>query len=240
MPDAVEDMDFGEKWLAKLSGRIDRLMGAEAREKIMAGSTHLDARSEAEEIIAWTRDAMERLEDIADPGTASEIMTGCSCQYPRSGLKVIRDAYRSTGNVDLAHGMLQERFISFLEHDLELDRPSIEGVIERGWGLAGVRRGNAIVATKIPKSGNLASYLQEADAGTRREYYCHCPRIRKAITTGQQIPSIYCYCGAGYYKGIWEEILGKPVGVEILKTVLKGDEVCSFLIHLPPWYKEDL
>lgn len=43
----------------------------------------------------------------------------------------------------------------------------------------------------------------------------------------------YCYCGAGFYKGIWEEILKKPVKVEVLKTVMKGDDICQIAIYLP-------
>ncbi|HUT21312.1 MAG TPA: hypothetical protein VM366_19345 [Anaerolineae bacterium] len=47
------------------------------------------------------------------------------------------------------------------------------------------------------------------------------------------IPEIYCYCGAGYYKGIWEAILGQPVRVEVLESVLKGGDVCTIAIDLP-------
>jgi len=43
----------------------------------------------------------------------------------------------------------------------------------------------------------------------------------------------YCYCGAGFYKGIWEEILQEPVEVEVLESVLKANEVCKIAIHLP-------
>ena len=49
----------------------------------------------------------------------------------------------------------------------------------------------------------------------------------------ETIPVIYCYCGAGFYTGIWEEILQKPVKVEVLESVLKGDDVCTFAIYLP-------
>jgi len=47
------------------------------------------------------------------------------------------------------------------------------------------------------------------------------------------ISTTYCYCGAGFYKGIWEEILQRPVEVEVLESVLSGGEVCKIVIHLP-------
>jgi hypothetical protein len=76
--------------------------------------------------------------------------------------------------------------------------------------------------------------MQESDPRVKREMYCHCPRVRDAIRNGQALPETYCYCGAGYYKGIWEEILGQPVEVEVLESVLGGGNVCKIAIHLPP------
>jgi predicted hydrocarbon binding protein len=85
----------------------------------------------------------------------------------------------------------------------------------------------------IPKSGYLFEYLMEADPEKRRETYCHCPRVRDALKISETIPPIYCYCGAGFYIGIWEEILQKPVEVEVLETVLSGDVVCKIAIQMP-------
>jgi hypothetical protein len=60
--------------------------------------------------------------------------------------------------------------------------------------------------------------------------YCHCPRIRAALHSVEHMPSLYCYCGAGFYKAIWEEILQRPIQVDVLESVLDGDEVCRFAI----------
>ncbi len=32
---------------------------------------------------------------------------------------------------------------------------------------------------------------------------------------------------------LWEDILQESVEVELVKSVLQGDDVCSFAIHLP-------
>jgi predicted hydrocarbon binding protein len=109
----------------------------------------------------------------------------------------------------------------------------ITEIINRGWGLAGIIDGDSVIATKIPKSGFLVAYFNETDPQKKRQYYCHCPRVREVIQHGETLPKIYCYCGAGYYKGIWEEILQKPVQVEVIESVLEGGEVCKISIHLP-------
>jgi len=74
--------------------------------------------------------------------------------------------------------------------------------------------------------------MNEPDPEKKRALYCHCPRIRDVLKTSQTIPPIYCYCGAGFYKGMWEEILQEPVEVELLESVLKGDDVCKVAVHL--------
>jgi hypothetical protein len=62
--------------------------------------------------------------------------------------------------------------------------------------------------------------------------YCHCPRIRKAVPRGKEVSPTYCYCGAGYYQDIWQEITQGAVEVEPLASVMAGDEVCTVAIHL--------
>ena len=67
----------------------------------------------------------------------------------------------------------------------------------------------------------------------KRKLYCHCPRVRDMVDEDPRLPKTYCYCGAGFYQGIWETILDQPVKVEVLKSVMVGDEVCQIAIHLP-------
>jgi predicted hydrocarbon binding protein len=228
-----EKFDFERAWLAKFSSRLDDIAGKEIRVKVMQGSEGLSSDSSRGEVIAWSRMAMERLESLVDEEGRKSIMTGCACHYPRSGLQDVRKEYEATQDIDIAHRMLQERFESFLSDTLELDDDLVAKVVGRGWGLAGIRQDGTIIATKIPKSGYLVQYMQETDPEKKRQVYCHCPRVRDALKTGVTISPTYCYCGAGFYKGIWEEILQEPVEVEVLKSVLKGDQVCTIAVHLP-------
>ena len=229
----AEGHDFEQAWLGKLARCLEEVAGEDIRRQVMQGSEALSERSERSEVIAWTRGAMERLESLVDAQQSKDILAGCACQYPKSDLQAVRERYEATGDIGLAHRMLQARFVSFLRDTLGLSDALIEEVVARGWGVAGVMAGDTIVATKIPKSGNLVAYMNEPDPEKRRQFYCHCPRVRDALRTSEALPPVYCYCGAGFYKSIWEEILQQPVEVEVLESVLDGGEVCKIAVRLP-------
>lgn len=228
-----ETLDFERAWLAKFASCLDEIAGEEIRKEVMRGSGALSSHSGRQEVIDWSKRAMERLDSLVDEKRRKAVMAGCSCQYPKADLQEMRKTYEATGDVDLVHQMLQEQFESFLKDSLQLSDELIEEIVGRGWGVVGVKRDNTIIATKIPKSGYLVEYMQETDPEKKRQYYCHCPRVRDVLKTSESISATYCYCGAGFYKGIWEEILQSPVEVEVLESVLKGDEVCTIAIHLP-------
>lgn len=229
----ADSVDFERYWLGKLARCLAELAGDEVREQVMAGSEGLSDQSDRDEVIAWTQQAVGRLEALVDGSLAKEVMLGCACRYPVEDLQAAREAYAGSGDVDRVHRMLQAQFESFLVDTLGLDDEMVGEVVSRDWGLAGVRDGDRIMATKIPKSGYLAAYLRETDPERKRQTYCHCPRVRDALQREATIPATYCYCGAGYYKGIWETILGQPVRVEMVRSVLSGDDVCTIAIHLP-------
>ena len=228
-----EKQDFERAWLAKFSNCLDEIAGKEIRRKVMQGNEELSSLSSRQEVISWSQGAMERLDSLVNENQAQEIMAGCACQYPKSGLQKIRERYETTGDIDLAHQMLQEQFESMLRDSLQLGDELVAEIVSRGWGSAGIKQGNTIIATKIPKSGYLIEYTKETDPEKQRQYYCHCPRIRDVLKTSETLSPTYCYCGAGFYKGLWEEILQQPVRVQVLESVLQGDQVCKIAVHLP-------
>jgi hypothetical protein len=228
-----EKQDFERAWLAKFSRCLDEIAGEKIRQQVMRGNEELSSSSSRQEVISWSQRAMQRLDSLVDEKQAQEIMAGCACQYPKSALQEIRRKYEATGGIGLVHQMLQAQFESLLRDSLKLSDELVEEIVSRGWGSAGVKQGNTIIATKIPKSGHLIAYMNETDPEKKRQYYCHCPRIREVLKTSETLSPTYCYCGAGFYKGIWEEILQRPVQVQVLESVLQGDQVCKIAVHLP-------
>jgi len=154
----------------------------------------------------------------------------CACQYPKERLEHMRQKYAETRDLDLVHRMLQEQFLATTKDFLDLDDRQLEDIRRRGWGVAGVREGGTIVATKMPFEFH--RYFEATTPEERRYRFCHCQGVREVIRRGDIFPKIYCYCGAGFYRGIWEHILQRPVKVEVLESVLFGGDFCRIAIHL--------
>ena len=225
--------DFETSWQNKFSREIENKLGEGASEGILEGGKALHDDSPTAEKITWTCRALDRLAGITDEKTRQDILIECACQYPIEELQDVKAAYQESRDVDLAISLLQAKFEFFLRETMELEEELVHVILAKGWGVAGVRQGNTIISTKIPKSGYLRQYFNEDDPLEMRRYYCHCPRVRDGINNQPILPLTYCFCGAGFYKGIWEEILGEPVEVEMLESVIQGDEACKIAIHLP-------
>ena len=232
MSEKARSNDFETQWQGKLTRAIEELAGTRIQELVLAGGEKLQDPNSSREKLLWTCEALEILAKTEDEKTRQEILTRCHCQYPLENLQDVKALYQETGDLDQVLDALQGKFEDFLRSSLQLEEELIEEVFQRGWGLAGIREGNVIIATKIPKSGYLREYFQTDDPLEKRRLYCHCPRVRDEIGSDPALPPEYCYCGAGFYRGIWEEILGKPVRVEVLKSVMTDDDVCRIAIHL--------
>ena len=96
----------------------------------------------------------------------------------------------------------------------------------------GRREGNIIFETKIPYMAK--RYLEESDPILKGYYYCHCPWAREAIKRKDvKLVDTFCHCSGGFHKKPFEAIFGQTLKVDVLESILKGDERCRFAIHLP-------
>lgn len=96
----------------------------------------------------------------------------------------------------------------------------------------GILVGDVVLKSKIPF--NPDKWLKEKDPKMRRYYACHCQLARDAILNDTAEPlSTFCYCSAGYEKFPLEVILGVPLEVEVLESVLAGGEKCRFAVKIP-------
>lgn len=225
--------DFEHLWHGRLTRHLDAALGEEARRAILDGGQSLSDATSRRDVIRWRRGMLKRPQAHAGGEDSQRILSDCACQYPRAGLAEVRSGYQESGDIATALRMLQSRFEGFLERDLGLEPELRKEIVARGWGLAGKLEGRAILATKMPKSGSVRKYFAERDGRRRRALGCHCPRVRLAPLLDETLPRTDCCCGAGFYKGIGEPILGRPIRVEVLSSVLSGDEQCSIAIRLP-------
>ena len=114
----------------------------------------------------------------------------------------------------------------------EIDDSVIEYVEKNKCGLAGIRDGNRVLLTKIPYMTK--QFLEEKDPQKKKYFYCHCPWVREGLLE-EDVPvnPIFCNCSGGYFKNHWETILDDEVKVELLESILLGDDKCKFALHLP-------
>ena len=221
---------FEKSWQQKLECAITHHTDGSVSDQVMKGGTRFGEKSNPKKIIGWTVKAVKILERETDEETFRDILAGCTCRHPEEELEQFRRLYRETGDIGLVHDRLQRYFLSFIREYKELEDEHIDYITSHGMGIAGRIEGDTIIAVKIPK--DFKAYLASDDAVERRYLYCHCPRLREAVRSGIPVPRSYCYCGAGYYRALWEYILGRRVRVEVTESVLSGDERCAFTVSV--------
>jgi hypothetical protein len=128
---------------------------------------------------------------------------------------------------------LKEKTLYFTQ---EIDEEVLEYVHNTPTCQNGVREGDVIYVTKIPYMAK--RYLHEKDPEKKRYYYCHCPWVREAIISDVKIPPDFCHCSAGFEKRPWDVIFDQPVKADVMETILKGDLICKFAIHIPKEFLE--
>lgn len=225
--------DFEAQWQRKLSNSIQQHTDDITPQTVLAGGEALSDQTPRLEIIAWSQNAMGNLLDLVEEENGQEIMSACACHAPDEQLLKLQTLYARTHDLDEVFDVMRKDHEIFLRENIQLNKEEMQAMREKEWGQPGKFDNHTITVTKIPKSGYLKEYLAAPDAQGKREVYCHCPRVRDAIKLGETIPAVYCYCGAGFYKHMWETILQVPVSVEVLESVLQGGDVCTMAVYLP-------
>lgn len=220
----IEINDFEEQWMVKLKTGMVGLSKQQVYEKIVAQnsqSTNLSRIIELVKII--TSECSEK--------EVNEILTVCACTASKEMFIEIREYYSKNKDLENTHKLLQETFRDFIRKYKNLTDEQINMILEKGMGMAGVLHDEIVTATKIPKQFH--EYYNEQDPHKKKYYYCHCPMIRGGFLTEEEMPnSDFCLCGAGFYKDLWEYILGRKVKVSLKESLLKGDGMCKIVIDL--------
>ncbi|MGA9397929.1 MAG: hypothetical protein WBV22_06685 [Anaerolineaceae bacterium] len=216
-PGGVIEVQFViHNWNALFARNLERVLGKDKRDQVMQGVERIDLETTPAEKFQWVKGAIERLEGQADDFQKYDVVSACAHVYPPGQLEKLRRAYAEaeTGSIDPLKAV--DAVLAFMASD-------------PGWGEKGAyREGNILYHTKHPADPE--GYAQAKTAGEKHAAYCFCPIIRGNLEKG--MPVSYCYCGSGWYRQQWEAATGKPVRVEVLESILKGDDVCRFAVHL--------
>ncbi|MBN1137420.1 MAG: GyrI-like domain-containing protein [Anaerolineae bacterium] len=203
-------------WNALLARHLERVVGAAGKEAVMQDGETVDLETPLDERFRWVRGALARLDGLASEGQKYDVLSSCAHVFPAEQVDKLRVVYQEararTGDALQA----VDEVIAFMDRD-------------PGWVEGSRREGRIVYAAKKPRDP--AAYAQAQTDAEKRRAYCFCPIIRNHLDQG--MPRTFCYCGAGWYRRQWEGATGKPVTTEIVKSILNGDDVCQFAVHLP-------
>ncbi len=84
--------------------------------------------------------------------------------------------------------------------------------------------------TRLAREGTILYQFYTPQAFTR-PMRCYCGLLR-GLPNDESVSKTYCNCSRGFVEKYWENVLGKPVKVDLLQAVVSGDKECKFAIHL--------
>jgi len=84
----------------------------------------------------------------------------------------------------------------------------------QGGGIA--REGGTLYQTYTPRKSGMR---------------CYCSLVR-SLPANETISPTYCQCAAGLVKKYWEDVLERPVRVELIHSSMSGAQECKFAIYL--------
>ncbi|MCG7844191.1 MAG: DUF6144 family protein [Methanomassiliicoccales archaeon] len=227
--------------LPLIERRVGEMVGNASREVVFYGWERPPLGTPPEEYPQWTSRIIDRMEDELTPEQCRDIMTWNYHQIPEEAYAAKKARYESAPSLDefLAseHHLLVEELKNCLKtgkvwYEQEVTQEFVDHVASDQRLQTGIRQGDRIIIKKVPFDPK--HFYAEKNPVLRRYHYCHCPLARSAIKNGRpRISSTFCYCSAGFTKAPWEVIFDQPVKVEVLKSVLDGDDGCEFAIRIP-------
>lgn len=217
-PDTGVEVQFViHQWNDRLAKNLNRVLGEETKRVVMQGSAELGIESSVDDRFRWVKGMVERLNGLADEHQKYDILSSCAHVFPAGQIAKLKAVYEETKARTKDAMQAVDAVLDFMESD-------------PGWGKERpIREGHVIYSAKSPRDPK--GYEKAQDDLERRRAYCFCPLVRNHMDRG--MPTAFCYCGSGWYRQQWEGAIGRPVTIEIVESVLRGDDVCQFAIQLP-------
>jgi hypothetical protein len=236
----LELVDGGEVG-GNLYHMVEQKFGSELRDEIFAGIGVPPYGTPTPDKPVMLQPVIERLQTRIGDAACKEFLSASLRDLPDEYFLHEREKFRKVNDFDGYLIQRKEAFLSELDKCLqekklffaqEVTQEVIDFVRNDPEMGGGRREGNIIYETKIPYMAK--QYLAEFDPILKRYYACHCPWVREAIKNGDvKLVENFCYCSGGFHKKPFEVIFERPLKVEVLESIIRGDIRCRFAIHLP-------
>jgi hypothetical protein len=200
------------EWDQRLAQGVEDVLGGAARQQVTAGIEGITVNSSAEDYREWIHSAMRRVDELTDdPETKYKIISCCAHVFPQHRIDFLRSVFEQRHEID---DVLREMYQ------------------DPDWYEDPVRKGNQLHMRKVPYDRE--AFEKATSLVEKRQAYCHCAFVRPYLTESPaNISPTFCWCGAGWYRRLWEGVLGKPIQVEHVKTLVRGNDCCTLVITLP-------
>ena len=242
---ALLELIDGSDVLENVSSILKEVVGESKRDEIFEGISLPPLGTHSKVKPRTTKKLMENLETRLGEKKTREILSSGPHAGPNEDYLPEKDEFLASNSLDDFLEKRRKEYVELLEKHMkektlyytqEIDEEVLDYVRNTPTCQVGVREGDTIYVTKIPYMAK--KYLHEKDSNKKRYYYCHCPWVRESIISDLKISPNFCYCSAAFEKRVWDVIFDQNVEAEVLETVLKGDPVCRFAIHIPKEYTE--
>ena len=206
-------------WIESLERGLRERADEQTAATVTSGADEVRHDFDSERLRSWVLGALDRLdESVPCERTRACVLNGCAHHYPKTQLLRMKAAYEQEANI--------LRFIERLNRDDKLF-PS------RIYWKDGEPK-NVVYTEKLVPPWNRQAYERATDPVEKRYYGCFCSLVKEVIRTGEELSPTFCNCSAGWYVQMWETILGRsPIRVDVVQSILRGDDRCVFAIHLP-------
>jgi effector-binding domain-containing protein len=200
------------QWECLLAQGAQKVMGENVSRQLIEGAQDFSLETSIQQGTQWICSAMQRLDALTgDEQAKCRIVSSCAHVFPQDRIDHLRSIYER-GEFD---DVLREMYTDFF------------------WYGDPDRVGNVLYIKKRPPFDE-EGYRKATSDAERRKANCHCKFVRPFLdqVSGQLSPT-FCYCGVGWYIRLWEGVLGKPVKVGNMRSLLHGDGECSLTLTLP-------
>jgi hypothetical protein len=231
----------GSEVIENFSKRLANEFNQETRDYVFSGTEIPPLGISPKEKPKYTKKTVARLEEkIGAEACAGFLNRGLRDRYEESR-RPDRQKFLRSKNLDEFLKQKHKDFVVELEAHLKngtlfftqvISKEVLEYVKADPYIESGVREGDKIIIKKIPHMAK--EYLAAANEEAKRYYYCHCPWVKEAFKeSAKPISPVFCNCSAGFYRAYWEIVFDQPVRVDVIESLLRGDSICKFAVHIP-------
>lgn len=206
----IEIQVVPHNWIQLFSEGLDRAGIEETTKLEILGDCELitnftDLKDRGE----WTKNTLTKLEQLVTHEQAIEAVSNCGQKYPKENITKLKKI--------LDENDLQYLITQMIENPIHMAPP--------------VQEGNVLYFTKVP--ANKQAFDEAKSLDEKRPQACWVALAKQCMLNKLDLPSIFCYTSARWFKRPWESLLERPITVKMIASALNGDEKCTFAVHLP-------